>query len=197
MGKEIPLETRFTAEELYIVDGMTYEQVAEKTGVSVSQLQRWGSENDWPKRRREYRASTAAIRRDTVLLRAKLIKKAMQSLDPQAVYAVAALEKIAANRAAGAAEADGDQDLPATGPVKIDSPADAADALSEVIERRINTMLTRPSSVDLNGIKQMKDAIALVEKMREQYGAEADDEDGGRGIDAETLAEIEQKIKLL
>jgi hypothetical protein len=38
-------EIREAAEELYIIDGHTYEQVAEATGVSISQLKRWGMDS--------------------------------------------------------------------------------------------------------------------------------------------------------
>ncbi|MDZ7831643.1 MAG: hypothetical protein U5L07_07810 [Desulfobacterales bacterium] len=196
MGKEIPLETRFRAEEMYIVDGLTYEQVAQATGVSISQLQRWGAESGWPERRREYKQAFADIKRNTVLLRQKLIQKAMGSLDPQDVYAVAALEKIGGMAAKNAAAGE-DADAAPMEPVKINSPKEAADALSEVIERKINNMLTRPNGVDLNAIRQMKDAIALIEKMRAEHGADDADPDRPKGIDAETLKEIEQKIKLL
>ena len=44
MPVEYSFETRERAEELYIVEGLTFAQVSEATGVSVSQLQRWGQE---------------------------------------------------------------------------------------------------------------------------------------------------------
>ena len=43
MAKEISWEIREQAEELYIVDGKTFDEVAEITGVSVAQLKRWGA----------------------------------------------------------------------------------------------------------------------------------------------------------
>lgn len=95
MGVEIPLEIRFRAEEMYVVEGRTYDQVAEASGVSVTQLKRWGADSDWGGMRREYREAQGSILRDTVLLRKKMITQALNTLDPQAVYAVARLEKAA------------------------------------------------------------------------------------------------------
>jgi len=80
MAKEIPWEIREQAEELYIVDGKTFDEVAEITGVSVTQLKRWGAgfpdpddpdqeSPSWMDRKKEYRTAFANIKRDTVLLR--------------------------------------------------------------------------------------------------------------------------------
>ena len=84
---------RERAEQLYVIDGRTYAEVAELTGVSVSQLKRWGKDGGWTENRMEYRSALGDIRRKTVLLRRDLLEKAIDSKDPQNVYAFAALEK--------------------------------------------------------------------------------------------------------
>jgi len=104
MGKEISWEIREEAEELYIVEGKTLEEVAEITGVSVAQLKRWGAGNkeeeiaSWGDRKKEYRTAFANIRRDTVLLRKRMTERALKSLDPQDLYAVVKLEMMAARQ---------------------------------------------------------------------------------------------------
>jgi transposase-like protein len=92
MQHEYSWEVRERAEELYVVDGLTYKEVAEATGISVSQIERWGSEGGWADRRRQYRQTMSEIRRKTLLLREALIDKAITSLDPQDVYAISRLE---------------------------------------------------------------------------------------------------------
>lgn len=192
MGKEIPLEVRFNAEELYVVDGLTYDRVAAITGVSVSQLKRWGSEGDWAERKSEYREALTSIRRDTVLLRKNLIEKAMNSLDPQAVYAVARLEAVAAKVGGTGQAQEGGAGMTLR---TIKTPQDAVAALSEVVEKKINAMLTQPNAVSLAGIKEIKQALDLIEKMQEKY---IDDEKGSPGkkkqIDPETLKTIKEEI---
>ena len=64
MGKEISWEIRERAEELYILEGLTFEEVSLQTGVSVSQLKRWAKDGDWSVRKREHRNDLAAIRRN-------------------------------------------------------------------------------------------------------------------------------------
>lgn len=104
MATEISWEIREQAEELYIVDGKTFEEVSEITGVSITQLKRWGAgdqnENisSWTERKREYRTAFVNIRRDTVLLRKKMTQRALKSLDPQDLYAVVKLETMAARQ---------------------------------------------------------------------------------------------------
>lgn len=175
MAKEIDLDIREWAEELYIIDGLTFEETAEKTGVSISQLKRWAAadpmcdEPSWSDRRREYRNAMSNIRRDTVLLRKRMIQKALKSLDPQDVYAISSLEATAA-RAAKA-----DMQVPEVNPETIKAiktPQEAIDALQGVIEKKINAMLSQPGSISLDGIKQMKQALELIEKMKKKYKPE-------------------------
>lgn len=109
MAKAISWEIREQAEELYVVEGKTFEEVAELTGVSVGQLKRWGSGGpdpcdpekkipSWGERKKEYQTAFANIRRDTVLLRKKMVKQALNSLDPQDLYAYVRLETMAVRK---------------------------------------------------------------------------------------------------
>jgi hypothetical protein len=124
VAKEISWEIREQAEELYIVDGKTFDEVAELTGVSVAQLKRWGAGRDggqrsevgdqeeqrdggqrsevgipsWSERKKEYRQQFADIHRDTTKLRQKLLRQALNTLDPQQVYAAVRLEMMAARK---------------------------------------------------------------------------------------------------
>jgi len=189
MGKEIPAEVRDKAEDLYIVDGMTYAQVATATGVSESQLMRWGKEGDWGDRRREYRAALRSIRRDTVTLRQKLIQSALESLDPQAVYAVARIEAIAAKKAAPEAET---VPVEPAEPVKIDTPADAVTALKVGLERKINAMLAT-GDIDLKALKDLKQSIELMEAMEAKYQPE-EPAQSKQAIDPETMKKIREQV---
>ena len=103
MGKEISWEIREEAEQLYIIEGKTYDEVSELTGVSVAQLQRWGTGNEdgiasWSERKKEYRTTLSNIQRDTVLLRKEMMRQALSSLNPQDLYAVIKLETMAARQ---------------------------------------------------------------------------------------------------
>lgn len=195
MPTEISWETRERAEELYITGGLNYDQVADATGVSVTQLQRWGKAGDWFERKREYREQIASIRRDTVKLRAELLKKAIRSKQPQDVYAFARIEQVAQLAASRAAKSAAENPLPAEspGPIEINAPGEAVDALMEVVERRLNAMLTRPGELKLSAVKDLKSTLELVEKLKEKYRPE-DKAGGQKGLSDELVEEINSKI---
>lgn len=183
-------EIKDAAEALYIVDGLTYAQTAEQIGVSEATVKKWGADEGWFGRRREYRRAQMEIKRDTVALRAGLIKKAMESLDPQDVYAVARLE-----RAASAATIRASLEGPETPPritAEINTPADAVAAIREAIEIKVNGMLTRPDQIDLKALKNLKDAMALWEQMETKYNPA--DKAADAGISAETIERIRKEI---
>jgi len=100
------------AEDLYIIDGLTFEEVAEATGVHIRTLQSWSAQEGWPEQKREYRKTLGEIKRKTVQLRKKLIEKAFDSLDPQHVYAAARLENVAAKHAPRDKDTEPDIDKP-------------------------------------------------------------------------------------
>jgi len=188
MAKEIDWETRGLCEELYVVDGLTYEQVSEKTGVHVNTLQGWGSHEDWPEKRREYRQALGEIKRNTVLLRKKLIHQAMNSLDPQHVYAVARLE--AATKGKTIEEPI---NIPDADKREIRTAQDAVGALQEAVELKINVMLSRPGSISLAAIRDMKKALELIDQISAKYkdkpGVAAQE-----GLSDETVEEIKRRI---
>jgi len=203
MGKEIPWEIREEAEQLYIIEGKTFNEVSELTGVSVAQLQRWGAGSEseeeeikiasWAERKREYRTAFSNIKRDTLLLRKRMIGKALNSLNPQDVFAISSLESVAARMEKSIQ--DKDDFIPAAGKEKIiiKTPGDAINALTEVVELKINNLLSRPGAINLNAIKEMKQSLELIEKMREKYGKK-DDSGKRKQLDPKTLKKIREEV---
>ena len=194
MAEEISWEIRATAQELYVTDGKTYDQVAAMTGVSVSQLKRWGQDEGWKAARKEYREALTSIRRDKVKLRAGLLKKALDTQDSQDVYAFAALEKIEAARKTGI-----DQESPVAPVVEIvkpiNTPQEAVDALQEVIELKMNKLLGQPETLQLKQIHDLKKTMELVDQMRTKYKPETEeDKDKDGGLTDETVDEIKRHI---
>ncbi len=164
------------AEELYIIDGLTFDQVAERTGVSVSQLKRWSADSTptWPERRREYRTAQVSVRRGVMLAKARLIESVIESEDPQKAYAFGALvssgkiiEAEAQQRTAavpGPAEA---QPL-----AEIATPQQAVEALQLALQRKIGLMLHSPNEMTLPAIKDVKATMDMIEQLRTKYQPE-------------------------
>ncbi len=152
MAEAYPLDTRLNARGFFVVDGMTYDQVAQATGVSISQLKKWGSDEGWTTRRKEYRDAQVSIRENTVLLRAGLLKNALTTKDAQDVYAVAAMEKIAIalEKVRHGVPDAGEPDLP---DMEFANPGEMVDALWGVIERRAAKMINSPDTMDFRQIQ--------------------------------------------
>ncbi len=94
MAQEIDLKIRFEAEDLYVEERKTYEQVADATGVSVSQLKRWAKDGHWREKRAKYLTSKRTLKQQLVKLRDTMLQKAVDSEDPQQAYAALKVLKL-------------------------------------------------------------------------------------------------------
>ncbi len=196
MPSEISWETRERAEGLYIVDGLTYEQVAAATGVSATQLKRWGADGGWTERRGEYRRELSDIRRGTVQLRAKLLRKVLDSPapDPQDVYAFARIEQVAAQAASRTkAEAIDGPIVEGAEQRAIQTPADAVAALREALDKKINAMLGSPAGVNLAGVKEVKQCLELIGQMQARI-ADGDDTASAQGMSEDQARFWREKV---
>ena len=184
MAKEI--EVRMRAEELYIIDGMTINQVAGAVNVSERTLENWSIEGNWKALQQEYQGALKGIKRYTVLTKLKLIKDAMTSLDPQKIYAFAALERAAKGNTAEEAAPFSDAEAR-----EIRTAEDAVSALQEAVERKLNIMLSQPKNISLAGVRDMKKALELLEQMRPATKKEGT---AKKQLDPETLRIIREEV---
>ncbi len=95
MGREHDPETVWQAQELYCVDRMTFEQVAEALGVADSTLRRWADTYGWRSKRDEIAQAESDLRADKIRARSKLLKSLISTADAQTGFAVAAMENLA------------------------------------------------------------------------------------------------------
>jgi len=183
-------EIREDAKAMYVTDGMTYDQVAAGTGVSVAQLKRWGADEGWTDAKKEYRQALSSIKQNTVRLRAALLKTALDSQDPQSVYAFAAIEK-----AVSAGKKNAARPAPcAPERIKdINTPEQAVDALQEVVQLKLNKMLAQPDTLELSQVKELKQTMELIEKMKTKYAPDANEDPR---MTAERLKEIRDMVNL-
>lgn len=97
MGKKSRYFTE--AEELFVVEGLTLEAIAGRLGPegpSVTTLSGWKQDGEWDRLATEWAESQAELKRDSLKLRQKLIKRALAIMDepkpgPQELYAASAI----------------------------------------------------------------------------------------------------------
>jgi transposase len=87
-------ETRALARELYVIDGLTFEQAAERTSVNAATLKRWAKEEDWPGRKERRLRQDLGLKEQYRELQRKVIEQALDTLDPQRIYAAMKLEQM-------------------------------------------------------------------------------------------------------
>jgi transcriptional regulator with XRE-family HTH domain len=185
------------AEEMYILDGLTFDQVAERTGVSVSQLKRWSGDSNpsWPDRRKEYRAAQVSVRRGVMLAKAKVIASVIESEDPQKAYAFGALVS-----AGKQIEAEARERMATSGPAS--APVDAAagplpdggdmvEALRLAVQARIAALTQQPGAISLKAIQELLAAMDMLER-KTAASAEEPEAIGGLSDDAAEI--IRRKI---
>ena len=189
-------EERAAARELYIAEGLTFDEVAERTGINATTIKKWSTEEGgWRRRRADLRANLEDIQQLTVRLRKKLLLAALKSLegdnaeiDPQKMFAVSAIEGATAKLIKADLEAP---EVPIEWEIK--TPADAVAALEQAVERQVNRFLTEPGAISLKGIREMKDALDLVTDMKSKWAAE---QKSGtqKGLSNEAAEVIRKKI---
>ncbi len=189
-GEDRP-EMKTTAETLYVIEGLTLPQVSALTGVSVDILDCWSAQSGWRDLRREYCEALSEIRRNTTLLRKRLLEKAIESLDPRMINAAARLEASSGRKKAG--EAQPEQVFAGPGNRAIGSPGEAVAALQEAVERKLNILLNQPETVSFGAVRELIKAIELIESMKSKHRKEPSDS-APSGLSRDAAEEIRRKI---
>lgn len=91
-------EIRQTALDLYVMDGMTLEQISQNLEVPERTVQKWSTEDGYKTLRAEHKAANRNLRLNLLELRKQMMAKAARELNSQDVFAVIRLEKLAQDR---------------------------------------------------------------------------------------------------
>ena len=195
MAESYSWDIRENAEELFIIDGMTYEEVAERTGVSVSQLKVWGTESDpgWTARRREYRSAQSSIRRGVVLAKAKLIESVIKTEDAQKAYAFSALVNSGRALEDEARARASERDAVVPDIAAMTEPVDMVAALEQALTRKALLLSTSPGGLTLQAIKELQQGMELLEKLR-QMAVVTEEDAGVQGASVGTIEQMRAAI---
>lgn len=183
-------ETKLQAQDLYVLEGATLEEVSEKLALPIQTVKRWSADEGWVGMRKEYREAQSEIRRKTTLYRLELLKAGIQTLHPQAAYAWAAVEQAAKKSAEAYDSAQGLVQREQSAEREIKTVEDAISAMQEAVQRRINLLLSDPKAVSLKSMRELKDALAMIEEMRKRHGVA---KEGSKLLDAEAIKKIREQ----
>ena len=183
---EYPAEKVFEAQDLYCVDRLTYEAVAERTGVSVPTLKRWGKEYGWRAKREELAKLESEIRFNTYRARAKMLAQVVAGGGALDAFAVAKLETLVLDQARFKNEQGKDQ---AAVPVEFESPAQAAELLEAALKKKLGAMIGTSETIDLKVVRDIRESFKLLSEMKDQAAVSTDKQ---AGLSLETEAKIKK-----
>jgi uncharacterized protein YjcR len=106
----ISMKEHERARALYVIGGLTYEQVAAETGISKSTLVRWGKEENWREQKTFFNTASSETNHELLQIRqslSQLLRKAISREDgkldkqgagvsPKVLSAVARLAEVTA-----------------------------------------------------------------------------------------------------
>ena len=192
MGQEYSMEVVERAEELYCVEGHTFDAVATLTGVAASTLKRWSDRYNWQKKKEEIRQALSSIRANTIKLRAKLIENCLNTMNAQDAFAVSAIEGLAQRASVIAAKQPA---APAVENLReIKSDEDAIAALEEAIQIKLNSMLTNPGQVSLASVKEIKTVSEFISGMRAKVSKTDAGAGKRKGLSADAADQLRREI---
>ena len=194
MGWEHEPETVWRAQELYCVDCLSFERVADITGVAASTLKRWSEKYDWREKREQIARAEAEIRVNKVLSRAKAIEALLARPRADMAFAVQALESLAMKEAEAARKQQEAGQRQETR-VSITTRADAIAALKTAIENKLNALLTAPSAVDLKAVREVSACLDLLDELQAAL-PQADGTETKSGLDDRLAAGLRKALGL-
>jgi len=191
-AREYSMEVVERAEELYCVDGHTYEAVATLTGVAASTLKRWSDRYGWQQKKDDIRQAMSSIRTNTIKLRARLLENCLETLKSQDAFAVSAIESLALKVADGARKGSTAPAPERLREIKTDE--DALAALEEAVSIKINAMLSDPGRITGAAVKEIAQIKTTLDELRHAVIGQAAAESAGTRLDQETLKRVREQI---
>ncbi len=192
MGWEHPPETVWKAQELYCCDRLSFDRVAELTGVSATTLKAWADTYGWREKRVEVARAESDIRVNIILGRKKVLdsllgaKGGMET--SQLSFAVSALEGLAMKQQEAVRAGRILEQASVTSEIRTvtDIPA----ALEEAVMLKLSMILADPGQVDFKAVKDLKQAMDYVAQLKPKDAAAPK----AKGLTVESANEIRRKI---
>lgn len=88
------LDIKEKARALFVESGLTYDEVAKESGVSINNLKKWGSDGEWTKQRGEFEKEFMELSSKLQKLKVQLVNEALKDTDPQKIYALGNLLRV-------------------------------------------------------------------------------------------------------
>ncbi len=197
MGVEYSPDMVWKAQELYVIDRLSFAKVADRTGVTATTLKNWAKKFSWKQKREEIAQIEAESKMDLYRSRQKAIKMLLESGDgkecSQMAFAVSSLENLALKQKELQQNSALNRDLPKK--AKITDKNDAYKQLGQAVEGRLHYVLQNPQAINLKNIQEVLNMLKLMEQIAPKE-EEAKAKQGG-GMSRELAENIRKALNLV
>lgn len=186
------------AQELYVIDRLSFAKVAERTGVTATTLKSWAKKFQWKQKREEIAQIEAESKMDLYRSRQKAIKMLLESGDgkecSQMAFAVSSLENLALKQQELQQSLALSSDQPKK--AKVISKDDAYKQLGQAVEGRLQYVMQNPQAITTKNIQDVLNMLKLMEQV-----APAEKEENkpkqNQGMDKELAENIRKALNLV
>ena len=182
---EFNWEIRELAEKLYVEDGLTQTAVGRKLNIWPSTINKWARDQQWSSKREEFRKTKKCFDESIVQLKTELLKKAVNSLDPQTIYALANIHTVFN-------ENNEPRHIPLKGSIVNDvTQSDAIKEIEKAISLKLNAI--GDGNITANDISEIDKMFKVLEKMKAKYQPK-EEKKKVSGFTTETVEKIRKDI---
>lgn len=197
MGAEYNPDVVWKAQELYVIDRLSFIKVAERTGVTATTLKNWSKKFGWKQKREEVAQIEAENKMNLYRSRKKAIQMLLESEDgkecSQMAFAVTSLENLAIKQQELQITQSLHQDQ--VKKAKLTNKAEAFKQLSLAIEGRLQFVLQNPQAINSKNIQDILNMLKLMEQV--EILPNENEQKQSQGLSSELAENIKKALNIV
>lgn len=169
MGAEYSPDVVWKAQELYVIERLSFAKVAQLTGVTATTLKNWSKKFGWRQKREEIAEIEAENKMDLYRSRKKAIQMLLESENgkecSQMAFAVTSLENLVLKQQEMQLERQLHAKQENTAKIKPDNKEEALKQLAAAVQGRLLYVLENPQAINSKNIQDILNMLKLMEQV--------------------------------
>lgn len=169
MGAEYSPDVVWKAQELYVIERLTFAKVAQLTGVTATTLKNWSKKFGWRQKREEIAEIEAENKMDLYRSRKKAIQMLLESENgkecSQMAFAVTSLENLVLKQQEMQLERQLHAKQENTAKIKPGNKEEALKQLAAAVQGRLLYVLENPQAINSKNIQDILNMLKLMEQV--------------------------------
>lgn len=169
MGAEYSPDVVWKAQELYVIERLSFAKVAQLTGVTATTLKNWSKKFGWRQKREEIAKIEAENKMDLYRSRKKAIQMLLESENgkecSQMAFAVTSLENLVLKQQEVQLERQLHAKQENTAKIKPGNKEEALKQLAAAVQGRLLYVLENPQAINSKNIQDILNMLKLMEQV--------------------------------